>query len=84
MTQVHLVWAATGSTRTVLHVFTDLLDARRFVDRAERHEHDEQGYPEASACELLDVRLWIETIEAKESRREGGGNPMTHGNTGGV
>ena len=64
--QVHLVWAVGGAIRTVLHAFIDLDDAEKFVQRAERCEYDDGGHARMSPCEVLDIRLSIESISVKQ------------------
>ncbi len=71
MTQIHLVWATTGASRTVLHALTDLETATRFVERAQRVEYDDEGHAGLSPCEALDVQLSIETIPVQGD--QGGG-----------
>jgi hypothetical protein len=64
--QVYLVWASDGVIRTVLHAFSGLNDAERFVEKCERVEYNDDGSPRFSACEILGVKLSIEPITVKE------------------
>ena len=65
MAKVYLVWATAGSTRTVLHAFSEHRDAEMFVKRAHRVPVDDDGNEMASAADLLDVHLSIEAMQLR-------------------